>query len=46
MSCLFERLLADERMDDLKKAISDRDYQQQLLQEYHINVDGESRARI
>ena len=36
INALYQCLLADNRMEDIQKAIMDTDYQKELLQEYGI----------
>ena len=36
INALYHCLLADNRMEDIQKAIMDTDYQKELLQEYGI----------
>ena len=36
INTLYHCLLADNRMEDIQKAIMDTDYQKELLQEYGI----------
>ena len=36
INALYQCLLADDRMEDIQKAIMDTDYQKELLQEYGI----------
>ena len=36
INALYHCLLADNRMEDIQKAIMDTDYQKELLQEYRI----------
>ena len=36
INTLYHCLLADNRMDDIQKAIMDTDYQKELLREYGI----------
>ena len=36
INTLYHCLLADNRMEDIQKAIMDTDYQKELLQEYRI----------
>ncbi len=36
INALYQCLLADNRMEDIQKAIMDTDYQKELLQEYRI----------
>ena len=35
-NCLYDRLLADNRLDDLRRSLADIQYQNQLLREYAI----------
>ena len=41
INTLYAALLEQNRMDDLKRAITDTDYQRQLLSEYGISDDEE-----
>lgn len=38
---LFRRLIADERMDDLKRASEDQAFRNQLMEEYGLSLDEE-----
>ncbi len=38
---LFRRLIADDRMDDLKRASEDQAFRDQLMDEYGLSLDGE-----
>lgn len=33
---LMQRLIQDNRMDDIKRSVNDREYQEKLLEEYGI----------
>ena len=39
INTLYHCLLADNRMEDIQKAIMDTDYQKELLREYGIGAD-------
>ena len=41
INALYQCLLADNRMEDIQKAIMDTDYQKELLQEYGIGEQEE-----
>ena len=42
MNRLIEKLLADGRLEDLRRSASDSAYQKQLIDEYHLDT----RARV